>query len=25
VRVDLVAVVLPGRGAPRVDHVRGIG
>ena len=25
VRVDLVAVVLPGRGAPLVDHVRGIG
>ncbi|MCB0909353.1 MAG: YraN family protein [Nocardioidaceae bacterium] len=25
VRIDLVAVILGGRGAPQVDHVRGIG
>ena len=25
VRVDLVAVLVPRRGAPRVEHVRGIG
>lgn len=25
VRIDLVAVVVPRRGAPVVDHVRGIG
>jgi putative endonuclease len=25
VRVDLVAVMLGRRGAPQVDHVRGIG
>jgi putative endonuclease len=24
VRIDLVAVTLPGRGAPRVQHVRGV-
>ncbi|MFE9337031.1 YraN family protein [Streptomyces sp. NPDC007063] len=25
VRIDLVGIVLPGRGAPVVEHVRGIG
>ncbi|MDJ1132563.1 YraN family protein [Streptomyces iconiensis] len=25
VRIDLVGVVLPGRGAPVVHHVRGVG
>lgn len=24
VRIDLVGVLLPGRGAPRVEHVRGV-
>jgi putative endonuclease len=24
VRVDLIGVTLPGRGAPRVEHVRGV-
>jgi putative endonuclease len=25
VRIDLVGVVLPGRGAPEIEHVRGVG
>jgi hypothetical protein len=24
VRIDLVGVILPDRGAPEVDHVRGV-